>query len=407
MSYTVPYSFVPGTKARAQEVNANFASILDSFDNIDSRKMDLDLSNITSAGIDVIKNNSSIRNLGELVISATPITDSGLHLLDGALLQGGGIYDDFVKYIKALYNAGTASNCFATESSWQSSVNTYGECGKFVYNATNNTVRLPKIKGFLEYTTNTSELGKLTQAGLPNITGSYSDSTSRIGKLTSRSGAITITTAHSINFGDGANSSEHVNSINFDASKSSPIYGRSSTVQPQSIKYLIYIVVGTIEKTDIQIDLDNVATDLNGKADKDGSNMNASVKNFDGQWVKVNQAIASDVNFNTGGSEIKTYSLASYLPDDNYTYEVLFTLGGQTAATSGASFSFCFISDLVTNVFVCRNIARSNAYVNAYGSAIVPLKTRQIKVDQVNNTSYTPTMTTLRICAYRRVGTNA
>jgi hypothetical protein len=113
------------------------------------------------------------------------------------------------------------------------------------------------------------------------------------------------------------------------------------------------------------------------------------------------------VNFNTGGSEVKTYSLASYLPDDNYTYEVLFTLGGQTAATSGASFGFSFNSDLVTNVFVCRNIARSNAYVNAYGSAIVPLKTRQIKVEQVNNTSSTPTMTTLRICAYRRVGTNA
>ena len=128
--------------------------------------------------------------------------------------------------------------------------------------------------------------------------------------------------------------------------------------------------------------------------------------NVDGQWVNVNQVIASNVNFNTVGSEIKTYSLASYLPDDNYTYEVLFTLGGQTAATSGASFGFALITDIVSNVFVCRNIARSNAYVNAYGSAIVPLKTKQIQVQQVNNTSSTPTMTTLRMCAYRRVGTN-
>jgi hypothetical protein len=129
--------------------------------------------------------------------------------------------------------------------------------------------------------------------------------------------------------------------------------------------------------------------------------------NCDGQWVNVNQVIASDVNFNTGATELKTYSLASYLPDDNYTYEVLFTLGGQTAATSGASFGFSFNSDIVSNVFVCRAIARSNAFVQAYGAAIVPLKTRQIKVGQVNITSGTPTMTTLRICGYRRVGTNA
>lgn len=127
----------------------------------------------------------------------------------------------------------------------------------------------------------------------------------------------------------------------------------------------------------------------------------------DGQWVNVNQVIATDVDFNTGGVETKTYSLASYLPNDNYTYEVLFALGGQTAATSGASFSFALMTDIVSNVFVCRNITRSNAYVFAYGAAIVPLNTRQIRVIQSNTTGGTPTMSILRICAYRRVGTNA
>ena len=36
MSYSVPYTFIPGTKARAQEVNANFASITDSIDELDT-----------------------------------------------------------------------------------------------------------------------------------------------------------------------------------------------------------------------------------------------------------------------------------------------------------------------------------------------------------------------------------
>ena len=110
MSYTVPYSFVPGTKARAQEVNANFASILDSFDNIDANKVNLDLSNITSDGIEVIKNNSSIRNIGELIFSPIPITDSNLHLLDGSLIQGNGIYRDFVNYIRRKYNTNSTFN---------------------------------------------------------------------------------------------------------------------------------------------------------------------------------------------------------------------------------------------------------------------------------------------------------
>lgn len=129
--------------------------------------------------------------------------------------------------------------------------------------------------------------------------------------------------------------------------------------------------------------------------------------NVDGQWVTKSEVIASDVSFATGSSETKTYSLASYLPDDNYTYEVLFSLSGQTAATSGSSFAFILSTDIVSNVYMCRSIARTAAYVFAYGNAIVPLTTKQIKVTQANTTSSTPTMTSLRMCAYRRVGTNA
>ena len=39
MTYNIPYSFIPGTKARAQEVNANFKYVLDTADEINASKL--------------------------------------------------------------------------------------------------------------------------------------------------------------------------------------------------------------------------------------------------------------------------------------------------------------------------------------------------------------------------------
>ena len=146
---------------------------------------------------------------------------------------------------------------------------------------------------------------------------------------------------------------------------------------------------------------------LDTKADVDLGNLNSTGKKvIDGQWVTSTQVIASNVSFATGGTETKTYDLTNYLPADGATYEVLFAMGGQTDATNGASFGFALATDIVSNVFVCRNIARSAAYTFAYGAVIIPLTTRQVKVTQTNTTAYTPTLSSLRMCGYRRVGTN-
>jgi hypothetical protein len=82
------------------------------------------------------------RNIGQIIPSAIPLTDAGLHLLDGALIQGDGIYSAFVTYIAGLVS--TYPDLFVSESDWQSAVSSKGICGKFVYDSTNNTVRLPK-----------------------------------------------------------------------------------------------------------------------------------------------------------------------------------------------------------------------------------------------------------------------
>ena len=199
------------------------------------------------------------RYIGEIITSPLPLTEAGLHLLDGALLSKDGIYNDFIDYIASIYNS--SLNCFTTEASWQSTVAQYGSCGKFVYNSTNNTVRLPKITNILQATNDISTLGNITPAGLPNITG-----TGIWGKQSEPTGAI-YTTGTS-NYGNTL-SGNGERFQGFDASRSSSIYGNSNTVQPQTIKVFYYIVVATDTKTDIQVDIDEIVTELNRKADVD------------------------------------------------------------------------------------------------------------------------------------------
>ena len=207
---------------------------------------------------------SGTRNIGEIIQSAIPLTDASLHLLDGSLISGSGAYAEFVTYIASIYNS--SLNYFCTEDEWQSYVNTYGSCGKFVYNSTNNTVRLPKVSNILEGTTDITALGDLVEAGLPNITGTFSGSGEGSSYAT---GAFYSAGAGAYVYNQN---SDRDNQYGLDASRSSSIYGNSITVQPQTIKVLYYIVIATSTKIDIEVDIDEIATDLNSKADVDLGN---------------------------------------------------------------------------------------------------------------------------------------
>lgn len=50
MTLSVPYSFVPGTKAKADEVNANFIAVLNKIEETNTSKVNTDLSNLDDAG---------------------------------------------------------------------------------------------------------------------------------------------------------------------------------------------------------------------------------------------------------------------------------------------------------------------------------------------------------------------
>lgn len=221
--------------------------------------------------------------IGQIIQSTIPLSDAGLHLLDGSLIQGSGIYADFVTYIAGLVS--DYPDLFETESNWQTSVTNYGVCGKFVYDSVNNTVRLPKITGFIEGTTDLTALGDLIEAGLPNITGNITPQTLHNEEVPS-DGVFTTYAGSASQWTGSAQLSRTIPIINFDASRSNQIYGNSNTVQPQAIKVLYYIVLATSVKTQIEVDIDEIVTDLNGKADIDLSNINPTqtVKNTIVGW---------------------------------------------------------------------------------------------------------------------------
>lgn len=211
---------------------------------------------------------ASARQIGEIISSALPLNSAGLHLLDGALLDGSGIYADFVDYIAGLYTADPTAAYFTDETTWQSSITNYGVCSKFVYDSVNSTVRLPKLTGIVEGTTDLTALGDLIQAGLPNLYGAtfLASSQNYATKIVLRDGGGVFDSGNShSNIMSASNSGDNTQQdhLIFNANKYNPIYGNSTTVQPQTIKVLFYIVVATVTKTDIQVNIDNVVTELN------------------------------------------------------------------------------------------------------------------------------------------------
>lgn len=282
----------------------------------------------------------SSRNIGETIFSLVPLTDAGLHLLDGSLIQGDGMYAAFVDYIAVLYNASeTPPAYFTTEDEWQSSITTYGVCGKFVYDSENNTVRLPKVTGFVEGTLDASALGELTEAGLPNITGSYYDSC-----LTYNSPPPTLAEGAFYSVAEAGRYRPSLNTnaatlpdIRFDASRCSAVYGNANTVQPQAIKGFIYIVLANSTKTDIQVDIDKIATDVNNKQDKCIHIIDTYVNGTSGYRIWSDGYCKQWGYFDSGATQYNLKTINFLKPFINTDYQVYITVYNEDYTDGGVS----------------------------------------------------------------------
>lgn len=224
----------------------------------------------------------SSRNIGEVVTSTIPLTDAGLHLLDGTLLNYGS-YQAFIDYIADLYDSGDYTAIFETEANWQTAVTSYGICDKFVYDSVNNTVRLPKWgsqiitkTGAISTASTVPVLGNGKTLGLTNGTedaGFARGGSTQYGYLNASTNSIG-TNVGSTPAGSYLTNSKTVGVI-ADGTKSG-IVADISSIKNYPLDCYYYIVIATTTKTSIQVDIDEIATDLNGKADTDLSNVPAS-----------------------------------------------------------------------------------------------------------------------------------
>lgn len=129
-------------------------------------------------------------------------------------------------------------NYLTLENEWQSTYTTYGECGKYVYNSSTNTVRLPLYNSYFTNTVNSQNLGTLTEASLPNIKGAFNHETT--GGYANGAFAVGPSVAGE----NAAPGGDTDHEISFNAHWYNSIYKDSATtVNTQSIKQLVYIVI--------------------------------------------------------------------------------------------------------------------------------------------------------------------
>lgn len=99
------------------------------------------------------------------------------------------------------------------------------------------TLVLPNLQGrFAEFTTDTNQVGKYVEAGLPNITGKFG----QIIWNGSVEGAFEegYTPERNVNKNTVSNGYEIFGSVGFDANNVSTVYGNSDTVQPRALQVL-------------------------------------------------------------------------------------------------------------------------------------------------------------------------
>lgn len=219
--------------------------------------------------------------IGAITLSALPISDSRFHILDGTTIASTGIYSEFATYLNEIMQSHPEIAC--TQAEFDTDVLNTGNCGKFVIDTVNQTIRLPKITRFVQGLSSISDIGTSVSAGLPNITGqtilgskSYE---APMGEAGTVSGAFKKGSGYSTtHIMENVSGTWTGYPLQFDASNSNSIYGNSSTVQPQATKYPYYIVLATgVNYDDIQVDINQVLADLNAinntKAEKSLSNV--------------------------------------------------------------------------------------------------------------------------------------
>lgn len=160
------------------------------------------------------------------------------------------LYKDFFDYI-------TTQGWVKTEAEWQEiATRDNGFCPFYSSGDGSTNFRTPKFAPYQQIALASGSVGKYHQAGLPNITGYWNTRGPEI--LENPAGGAFIIEKSSDNYGLGHNEGNPSPTLKFDASRSSSVYGRSSTVQPESHEWVVCVVAYGIATNVGSVDIQNV-----------------------------------------------------------------------------------------------------------------------------------------------------
>lgn len=217
------------------------------------------------------------------------------------------LYKDFWNYI-------SSKGWVKTESEWDkiASANSGGYCPYYSTGDGSTTFRTPKFAPFMQVNIDSANVGAYHRAGLPNIKGTFNASQLTDGSG-SASGALIVGGGVSRPT-PGSSSNDSQNGFSFDASKSNAIYGRSSTVQPESHEWMICVVVAGQATNLGSVDMADVLTTVAQVQNR----VNATVKTINNQKPNSsgNISISTAIGFPNYTSYV-TIAPGDYTPSDN------------------------------------------------------------------------------------------
>ena len=352
---------------------------------------------------------SSNGGMGGLPIGTIiPVNATSNYVPDGSLPCDG------TEYAKSQFNdlwnnyLSTSLLNTCTYAEYQQDIATYGQCGKFAVDTANNKFRVPLIKdgSVIQQALTDDKLGKSYNAGLPNITGSWVPGI-RTSSAQTISGAFEELSGSTITSWSSSKSNIP-HGFTFDASRSSSIYGNSTTVQPNAVSLRYFVVVANGQINQSMMDWSAWASSLQGKANTDLSNLSDSGKKvIDGQWVAKTQTLST-------ATAVGTYEidLSTYLPNDNYNYDINVHFAGyRNSGDTNSNISIS--SEPINTVYDLNNLPSSMFAFSSFDgnhaecgnfSAILHIGTN--RKFYFNIVQAALKMGGLYAYAYRRIGTN-
>lgn len=132
--------------------------------------------------------------------------------------------------------------------------------------------------------------------------------------------------------------------------------------------------------------------------------------NFDSQWTLKFLYFANGTDY--GANSVTTYDLSSYLPNDNFDYEIAFSGWGRTPSGSGnVNIRVMTGNRTYTEVYNygCRMMTTEYHSTSTYkcsGNLIIPIFANNRYVSVANTSSNSAGGSGFYALGYRRLGTN-